>query len=114
MNCVACDKPLSAVNRTGYCRQHYAKFNNSERTRQQAIQQWADPAMRVRILRPLHAYNRDRLSWCPVEYRDEYRHLTRVQHFRAADSRRMIEELIQADAARYVRTGQLQQTRRAA
>jgi hypothetical protein len=112
--CLTCSKPLSAVNRTGYCRKHYGAANNGPRTAEQNRRQWADPAIRVRLVESIRRYNRARVSWCPLEYRDEYHRLKRVKHCSAAEARRLIEEMIAADTARYARTGQLQQTRRAA
>lgn len=111
--CVVCDKHLSAVNRTGYCRQHYAKFNNSARTAEQNRRQWQDPDMRERLIDGIRRHNRSRVAWCPLEYRGEYHRLKRTKHCAASEARQLIEELMQADAARYVRTGQLQQARRA-
>lgn len=50
------------------------------------------------------------LGWCPFEYRDDYRQLRINQGFRAAEARRLIEDQIKLDAARYAATGQLQQS----
>ena len=112
-SCATCGKQLSQANRTGWCRQHYGAANNSERTAEQNRRQWSDPVLRERILAPLRRYNRTRLDWCPLEYQDYYRELTRVRHLLAAEARSVVEGLIAADAARYARTGQLQQSRRA-
>jgi hypothetical protein len=49
-----------------------------------------------------------RLGWCPLEYRRQYCRLRR--DYGAAEARRMIEELVARDLARYVATGQLQQS----
>lgn len=53
-----------------------------------------------------------RLGWLPLEYRDEYFGLRRNFKFRAAEARRIIEEQIARDLARYAATGVLPQTRR--
>lgn len=47
------------------------------------------------------------LSWCPLEYRDDYRRLVKSYGIKAAEARRMTEELIAADTARYHATGEL-------
>lgn len=47
------------------------------------------------------------LGWCPLEYRDGYRRLVKSYGIKAADARRMTEELIAADTARYHATGEL-------
>jgi len=52
------------------------------------------------------------LSWCPVEYRDEYRRLVRTKLIRAPEARRMVEDMIAADLARYAATGVLPQAAR--
>ncbi len=54
------------------------------------------------------------MGWCPLEYRDGYRRMVRIDGIKAADARRMTEELIEADQARYLATGVLPQARRAA
>ncbi|WP_157073616.1 hypothetical protein [Sphingomonas soli] len=110
--CKTCGKQLSAVNRTGWCRLHYGAANNGPRTAEQNRRQWSDPALRERVLAPLRRYNRTRLDWCPFEYQDYYRELTRVKHLLAAEARCVVEGLIAADTARYARTGELQQSRR--
>jgi len=66
------------------------------------------------LQRRLTEISRSRMSWCPLEYRDEYRRLTRSKMLLASEARRMIESLIVSDARAYHRTGQLQQTRRPA
>ena len=107
--CTVCGKPLSRVNVSGYCRNHAhmwrldaaknaaakAKFSASLR---------ADPMLSERMRLTSNA----KLSWCPLEYRSEYRRLTRVKMLPAADARKVIEDLIAAHAARYSRTGKLQ------
>lgn len=55
-----------------------------------------------------------RLGWLPLEYRDDYFRLRSNHKYSAADARRLIEAQIAADHARYLATGQLQQSRRAA
>lgn len=50
-----------------------------------------------------------KLAWCPLEYRDEYRHLVRIKLLPAADARAIIEQQVRADRARYFATGELQQ-----
>lgn len=52
------------------------------------------------------------LAWCPVEYRDEYRRLVRTKLIRAPEARRMVEDMIAADLARYAATGILPQSAR--
>lgn len=113
--CKTCGKPLSAVNRTGWCRQHYAAANNGgPRWSEDNLRRWADPVMRAKILVPLRAYNRERLAWCPLEYRDEYRRLTRIKHYGAKEARRMVKKLVAADLRRHLRTGAMPQQERLA
>jgi hypothetical protein len=110
MNCTVCDKPLSERNVTGYCRKHYAAHNNAERTRQQAIRQWADPEWREKHTDCMRILAGKRVAWCPVEYRGDYKRLKRVKHYSAAEARLLIEQQIAQDTARYLRTGKLQQS----
>ncbi|SKB26974.1 hypothetical protein [Sphingopyxis flava] len=53
-----------------------------------------------------------KLAWCPVEYRDDYRRLVKSQGLKAAEARKVIEDQIAADAARFAATGVLPQSRR--
>lgn len=110
-NC-ACGKQLDPRNRVGKCRSCYFRASAT------------DPVMIAKRTASLRMYvaspqgrsarrNNPRIAWCPVEYRDEYRRLLYTHHFPAETARAMIAELIEADAARYARTGQLQQSRRA-
>lgn len=112
MGCRTCGKQLSAVNVSGYCRKHYGAANNSASTAAQNKRQWSDPAFRARMEGAMRRLGQRRVAWCPLEYRDDYRRLKRVKHKSAAEARRMIEELIAADARRFARTGQLQQSGR--
>lgn len=115
ISCTTCGKLLSAVNRTGYCRQHYASANNGgPKWSADNRARWADPEMRAKIVVPLRAYNRERLAWCPLEYRDEYRRLTRVKHYFASQARQLVEDMIAADLRRHQRTGALPQSIRLA
>src|SRR3546814_1897796 len=52
--------------------------------------------------------SRSRLSWCPPEYRDEYRRLTRAKMLPAAEARPIIEDMIAADARSEEHTSELQ------
>lgn len=63
-------------------------------------------ALRARKVAAFHA-------WCPVEYREEYRRL-RLKKLTAREAKKLILDLIAADAARYRRTGELPQAKRAA
>ena len=115
IGCLTCDKTLSAVNRTGYCRQHYAAANNGgERWSEDNRRRWADPAMRERIVLGLRSRAAQRVAWCPLEYRAEYHRLKRVKHQTAKEARRMIEEMIAADRRTWDRTGRLPQQDRLA
>lgn len=116
--CAMCSKIITH-SKTGLCRSHAAKqaLQDAE-LRQRRVEAQrealARPEVRELWLRNCRAAAQARLAWCPIEYRDEYRRLAGAWAMNAAEARRMIEDLIQADAARYARTGQLQQTRRAA
>lgn len=54
------------------------------------------------------------MAWCPIEYRGEYRRLTRSKLIPAPEARRMIEDMIAADLARALATGVLPQAARLA
>lgn len=70
----------------------------------------SDPTRREKHLAHLRAIGTIQVArWCPLEYRDEYRHLTRTKCFRAREARAIINAKIAADHRRYQRTGQLQQ-----
>jgi len=53
-----------------------------------------------------------KLGWCPIEYRAEYRRIARMTGIDAAAARKMVEEMIAADARHYERTGELRQSAR--
>lgn len=115
IGCVTCGKALSAVNRTGYCRQHYAGANNGgPKWAEDNRRRWADPVLRARIVTGLRSRAAQRVAWCPLEYRAEYHRLKRVKHYSAADARKLIEDMIAADLRRYQRDGALPQSSRAA
>jgi hypothetical protein len=101
MNCRICHKPLSGRGESGYCRGCRTKA------------EFADPERRARAILRVNRASRARLLWCPLEYRDTYRRLTRVKQLPAAEARAAILDLIAADARAYARTGELQQSRRA-
>ncbi|GGJ39639.1 hypothetical protein CDQ92_13240 [Sphingopyxis bauzanensis] len=109
--CTTCGKPLSRRNVSGLCRRHALDLGNLPHNtvkRVGALRRFAaDNPDRVREY--CTQASRSRLSWCPPEYRDEYRRLTRVKMLPAAESRKVIEDLISAHATRYSRTGKLQQ-----
>lgn len=60
--------------------------------------------------RAAFSLSQTRMGWCPVEYRDDYRRLRANGGFRAPEARRIIEQQIARDAARYADTRQLQRT----
>lgn len=112
MNCTVCDKPLHPrKNVSGLCRRHALGLSfvpEFDPIRKEALARFQrDHPERVReyCTRASHA----RLAWCPPEYRDEYRRLTRKKQIPAAEARHLIEEMIATHAKRYRRTGQLQQ-----
>lgn len=113
--CKTCGKPISKVNRTGWCRQHYAAANNGgDKWIVDNRARWADPVMRARIVIGLRSRSAQRIAWCPLEYRQEYHRLKRVKHCSAAEARAMIEDMMAADMRRHVRTGALPQQERLA
>lgn len=67
-----------------------------------------------KIAADMRALSRKRLEWCPLEYRDTYRRLTRSKNLTAAEARSVIEAQIAADVTAYQRTGALSQHRRSA
>lgn len=112
--CKTCGKPLSAVNASGYCRKHYGAANNSERTAAINRARWSDPEFRDRAVHTMRLRGMGRVAWCPLEYRVDYRRLTRVKHLAASQARAIIETQIATDARRYARTGILPQSNRTA
>lgn len=108
--CAHCGKQLSTVNVSGLCRKHAHRWRDDAAKNEAAKAKFAtsmrsDPLLsdRMRLI------SNAKMAWCPVEYRDEYRRLTRVKMLPAADARKVIEDLIATHAARYSRTGKLQQ-----
>lgn len=103
---------------TGLCRRHAAleALNREGLQEMRAARQkeaiWR-PEIRAKLLRGSANAREARLGWCPVEYRESYRALALKKGENAKSARRMIEDLIKADARRYHATGQLQQSRRA-
>jgi hypothetical protein len=112
--CKTCGKPLSKVNRTGWCRAHYAIANNSVQAMRQNERQWSSAEFRARHAERTAARNAAKVAWCPLEYRADYERLKRVKHYTAAQARQMIEAQIAADTALYLRTGRLPQAERLA
>lgn len=112
MNCTVCGKGLNLrKNVSGLCRQHALslallpenKLSRIEGTRRFKLEH--PELVREQCTRA----SRSRMAWCPVEYRDEYRRLTRIKQLPAAEAKRVILELVDRHAALYRRTGQLQQ-----
>ena len=111
-----CAQPLDRRGRnvSGLCRRHArdlgstpeAHAKRSESMRAYARQHPAEVRRRCVIAA------RAQLAWCPLEYRDEYRHLTRVKQLPAAEARTIIERAIATDARRYAATGVLPQFQR--
>jgi hypothetical protein len=51
-------------------------------------------------------------GWCPLEYRDEYRRLTRECRLTAGEARAAIEQQVEADLRAFAKSGVLPQTAR--
>lgn len=110
----ACGKQLDYRNRIGKCRSCYFRASATD----PVLIAKRTASLRAHVGTPaaiarLQRISRARISWCPVEYLSEYRHLLYVKRCKAAEARSIIEGQIATDAARYARTGQLQQSRRA-
>lgn len=110
----ACGKQLSERNRVGKCRSCYFRSSATDpvliakrRATMRANSRTPEGAARMRRM------SLARVSWCPIEYLGEYRRLVYVKRCKAVEARAIIEAQITTDAARYARTGQLQQSRRA-
>jgi hypothetical protein len=116
--CKKCGKALSRVNVTGYCRTCFAAnlalSPEREAARVQHLRDYKRSLPPGKIAADMRALSRKRLEWCPLEYRDDYRHLTRSKNLRAGDARALIEAQIAADITAYQRTGALPQHRRSA
>src|SRR3546814_10269937 len=101
-------------NRSGLCRTHaltLALLPENKVKKVAALRHYkrANPE---KTLQQVTLASRSRLSWCPPEYRDEYRRLTRAKMLPAAEARPIIEDMIAADARRYAATGILPQSAR--
>lgn len=97
-----CAQPLDRRGRnvSGLCRRHARDLGST-------------PEALAKRSESMRAYAaRAQLAWCPIEYRDEYRHLTRVKQLPAAEARTIIERAISTDARRYAATGVLPQFQR--
>lgn len=109
--CRVCGKQLSRKNVSGHCRAHGHLWradpekNAAAKAKYSATVRADYATLRARLSRASHA----RLSWCPIEYRQEYHRLKRVKNLPAPIARRLIEQLIEAHVERYRRTGELQQ-----
>jgi hypothetical protein len=124
-HCSSCDRPLDKRKRrrepTGLCRgcnlkrwQHLSAGREFAEQRAERLREMLrDPRHRERLIAQRREASRKRMAWCPLEYRDTYRRLTRVKQLPAAEARAAILDLIAADARSYARTGELQQSRRA-
>src|SRR3546814_9943464 len=89
-------------NRSGLCRTHaltLALLPENKVKKVAALRHYkrANPE---KTLQQVTLASRSRLSWCPPEYRDEYRRLTRAKMLPAAEARPIIEDMIAADARR--------------
>lgn len=111
-----CGKALDkrGRNRSGLCRAHaltLALLPENKAKKAVALSQYkrANPE---RTLQQVTLASRSRLSWCPPEYRAEYRRLTRAKMIPAAEARPIIENMIAVDARRYAATGILPQSAR--
>lgn len=109
-----CGKPLGRRNTSGYCRKHFhPALNNAPEMLEKRLEKLratiGEPGYRAKRIAHLTRISRDRLAWCPIEYRDEYRRLTRSKMLPAAEARKAIKDMIAADVRRYHSTGQLQQ-----
>lgn len=109
----SCTKALDPRNTTGKCRSCFFRASATDPAliakRSKSLRLYHD-SLKFRNL--MRQASLTRIAWCPVEYRDEYRHLIYNKHIKAAEARGIIERLIATDAARYAATGQLQQARR--
>lgn len=106
-----CETILNRRNVSGLCRVHALKLSllpESKANRIEGYKRWVVENRDAKREQATRA-SRSRMAWCPPEYRDEYRHLTRVKCLSAGAARAAILELVDAHAKRYRRTGQLQQ-----
>lgn len=96
-----CAQPLDRRGRnvSGLCRRHARDLGST-------------PEALAKRSESMRAYARQHPAWCPLEYRDEYRRLTRVKQLPAAEARTIIERAIATDARRYAATGVLPQFQR--
>ena len=111
MHCSSCGKALSDKNVSGFCRLHVnvlARRPDVKARAAASLSAYLRANPDVAVQRATRA-SRARLAWCPPEYRDEYRTLTRSKMLPAAVAREMIESLMAAHFQRYMRTGALQQ-----
>lgn len=112
--CLKCSRIVTR-SKTGMCRRHAALAaleSDDVRLRRLAALREAmtRPEVRAKAVRSAALAGKARLAWCPLEYRDDYRAIAYKHGMTAAEGRRMIEDRIAVDTARYLRTGVLQRT----
>lgn len=114
-SCRECGTPLDKRGRnvSGLCRKHalaLALLPGNKASRIAGVKRHKASLPPEKVHDQCVRASRSRMAWCPPEYRDEYRRLTRSKMLPAAEARTIIEGLIAAHAERYRRTGLLQQT----
>lgn len=113
-NC-GCGKPLGRKNTTGLCRGCFiaALNRNPDHNAKRVVSLRATinaPEYRDKLLRQRREASRSRLAWCPLEYRDFYRSLTRAKMLPAKTARSIVLALVETDTRRFLATGKLQQS----
>lgn len=104
--CAICGRALKKPRPSGKCRSCFqVDLNRNPETRAKRINALRAtimaPAYRDRLQARLTQISRSRLAWCPLEYRDLYRQLTRAKMLSAQVARSMVEELVAADLKRH-------------
>ena len=113
--CIDCGKALCRRNVCGRCKSCFGRWNSQQPTRNARLSATRRAGMReitsVERDRLIRA-SRSRLDHIPLEYRAEYRRLTRSKMLTAAEASAVILDLVQRDVAKYAATGVLPQASR--
>lgn len=88
-SCTACGCTVSKRCFTGFCRRCFGKQAKHKRCG------GIKDSDRMRIV------SRARLAWCPVDLLPDYRRMTRIDGMRAKEARKIIEQHMAVQAARY-------------
>lgn len=115
MTCKTCGKTLDRRNRSGLCKPCFlTDLNRSAAGNAKRVAALratlARPENREGVCRQRREASRSRMAWCPLEYQDFYRTLTRSKMLPAATARAIVVAQVATDTRRFLATGKLQQS----